>query len=84
MPDAGFDWDDDKAARNSRDHGVTFEMARDAFRDIFATEWTDARQYPNEQRYGLIGMVEGRLLFVAYTIRDQRGPHHFGPQGRTS
>jgi hypothetical protein len=31
MEDENFAWDDGKAARNWRDHGVTFEMARDAF-----------------------------------------------------
>jgi hypothetical protein len=38
MQDDDFSWDDDKAAQNCRDHGVTFEMARDAFGDSFAIE----------------------------------------------
>ena len=69
MQDDEFEWDDDKAARNWRDHAVTFEMARDAFRDVFAIEVLDHEQDPNEERYALIGMVEHRLLFVAYTLR---------------
>ncbi len=36
-------------------------------RDPFAIEWEDLEQDPNEQRYGVIGMVEGRLLLVGYT-----------------
>jgi uncharacterized DUF497 family protein len=72
MQGGDFAWDDDKAARNLRDHGVTFEMAREAFRDPFAVEWIDADQDPNEERYGMIGMVENRLLFVAYTMRGGR------------
>jgi hypothetical protein len=38
MEDGEFAWDDDKAARNWRDHAVTFEMAREVFRDPFAIE----------------------------------------------
>ena len=72
MQDGEFSWDDAKAVRNWRDHGVTFEMARDAFKDPFAIEWVDAAQDPREDRYAMIAMVENRLLFVAYTLRDQR------------
>lgn len=42
MQDDHFEWDDDKAARNWRDHAVTFAMAREAFQDPFAVEWEDA------------------------------------------
>ena len=72
MHDEGFTWDDSKAALNWRLHGVTFEMARDAFKDPFAIEWMDTAQDPNEERYAMIAMVENRLLFVAYTIREER------------
>ncbi|HEX5319427.1 MAG TPA: BrnT family toxin, partial [Stellaceae bacterium] len=72
MQDDQFEWDDKKAARNWRDHAVTFEMAREAFRDAFAVEWADDTQHSNEERYALIGMVEGRLVFVAYTLRAGR------------
>lgn len=72
MQDEFFEWDDAKAARNWRDHAVSFEMARGAFSDGFALEWRDDRQSANELRYGLLGIVEGRLLFVAYTLRSER------------
>jgi uncharacterized DUF497 family protein len=48
---------------------VTFEAARDVFKDPFALEWLDDRESYGEDRYVIIGMVEGRLLFVAYTMR---------------
>jgi uncharacterized DUF497 family protein len=70
MEDDDFAWDDDKAARNWREHAVTFDMAREVFRDPFAVEWQDLAQNQNEERYSIIGIVEGRLLFVGYTIRD--------------
>jgi uncharacterized DUF497 family protein len=64
-----FEWDDQKAADNDAKHGVTFEMARDAFKDRFAIERLDDREAYGEDRYVLVGMVENRLLFVAYTMR---------------
>lgn len=72
MQDDEFEWDDGKAASNQRDHGVTFEMAREAFRDAFAVEWIDDRQDAAEPRFAMLAMVESRLLFVAYTMRGDR------------
>jgi uncharacterized DUF497 family protein len=67
--DPAFEWDFAKAALNLADHGVSFEMARDAFKDPFALEWLDDREDYGEERYIILGMVEGRVLYVAYTIR---------------
>jgi hypothetical protein len=72
MQDNDFEWDDAKASSNWRDHAVSFEMAREAFRDVFAVEWIDAGQDPGEEWYAMIAMVEGRALFVAYTTRGER------------
>jgi len=70
MRDDWFEWDDVKASSNFAKHGVSFEMARDVFEDIFALDWVDDAQ--NETRYVTLGLVEGRLLFVVYTMRDER------------
>jgi uncharacterized DUF497 family protein len=72
MQDELFEWDDDKAARNWRQHGVSFEAAREVFRDAFAVEWTDYGHVDPEQRFVTIGMVESRLLVVSYTLRGSR------------
>ena len=72
MQDEAFEWDDEKAARNWRSHGVSFEMARDVFKDTFAIEWADDRHDAAEERFVIVGMAEGRLLFVAYTLRAER------------
>jgi uncharacterized protein len=72
MQDDEFEWDDAKAALNRQTHGVSFEMARDAFRDAFAVEWEGTAQGAPEQRFAMLGMIEHRLLFVAYTLRDDR------------
>jgi uncharacterized DUF497 family protein len=36
IQDETFEWDDKKAARNWRDHAISFEMGRAAFNDGFA------------------------------------------------
>jgi hypothetical protein len=65
----GFDWDEAKAKVNYRRHGVTFETATRVFRDTFAIEYLDDRNDYGEERFIIIGMVEDRILFVAYTMR---------------
>ena len=72
MQDDEFEWDDAKAALNWRNHGVSFDMARDVFKDIFAVAWVDDRHGDHEERFSMLGMVEGRLLHVTYTLRDER------------
>jgi uncharacterized DUF497 family protein len=72
MTDDDFEWDDAKAAENHARHGVRFEAARLAFDDAFAVVREDRRQNYGEDRFILLGMVQERLLAVAYTLRDQR------------
>ncbi len=69
MSDDIYEWDEDKAARNRLDHGISFETARLVFKDVFAVEWTDMGQDAAEARFATLGMVDNRLLFVAYTMR---------------
>jgi uncharacterized protein len=71
MKEPEFEWDTFKAARNEADHGVTFEMAGDVFKDPFAIEWLDDREDYGEDRYVIIGIVDSRLLYVAYTMRGE-------------
>lgn len=66
-----FEWDDNKAKANFVKHGILFEAACDVFSDPFAVELLDDRFDYGEERYALIGMAKGRLLFVAYTMRNQ-------------
>jgi hypothetical protein len=64
-----FEWDKAKDKANIAKHGVGFSVARDVFRDVFAIELLDDRHDYGEERYVIIGMAEGRLLSVAYTMR---------------
>lgn len=47
-------------------------MARGVLEDPFAIDWLDEREDYGEARYATVGMVEGRLLYVAYTMRGER------------
>jgi hypothetical protein len=69
MKDNEFEWDDDKAAANLAKHKVSFDTARRAFSDVFAIEREDDTEDYREPRLNLLGMVDGRILFVAYTMR---------------
>ena len=67
-----FEWDDNKAAANVRKHGVSFEQAALAFRDLFAVEWLDMREGYGEERIILVGTSQGQILAVVYTEREER------------
>ena len=68
-----FEWHEAKAAANLRDHGVSFELAKTVFRDPFAIERLDDREDYGEERFVIVGMVEGSVvLYVAYTERATR------------
>jgi uncharacterized protein len=69
MRDDEFERDDGKAASNAAKHGITFDMAREAFRDPFIVEWIDHTQDAIEPRYSALAMIERRILFVAYAMR---------------
>ena len=72
MNDDQFEWHIAKARRNYRDHGVTFETARKVFADAFRVEILDEREDYGEDRWRVIGMVEGQILSVVYTERRGR------------
>jgi uncharacterized DUF497 family protein len=65
-----FDWDKSKAKDNYAKHGVSFELARDVFADPFAIEFLDDRQDYGEERYVIVGIVRGQVLYVGYTERN--------------
>jgi uncharacterized DUF497 family protein len=46
-------------------------MARDVFKDPVAIEWLDDREDYGEDCYVIIGMVDNRLLYVAYAMRGE-------------
>lgn len=65
-----FEWDEAKALRNLRKHGVAFDDAVGVFADPFAVMKQD-RIEGGELRWQTIGMVEGHLmLLVAHTFSE--------------
>jgi uncharacterized protein len=67
-----FEWDEFKARENYAKHGVTFEVAKEVFKDPFAVERLDDRDAYVEDRFVLIGVAEGVILTVVYTERSSR------------
>ena len=72
MQDDEFEWDDAKAVTNERNHGISFDVARAAFADPFAVARVDRRHAHTEERYVLLGMIDNRLVYVAYAMRGAR------------
>jgi uncharacterized DUF497 family protein len=69
--DEEFEWDDRKARRNQRLHGVTFELARLVFDDPNAVDRLDLDE-PDEDRELITGLVDDVLLTVCYVERGNR------------
>ena len=68
--DDEFEWHHAKASSNYAKHGVTFDTAKRAFSDPFMVEVLDDSEDYSEERFLLIGMVDGQLLSVTYTPRQ--------------
>jgi uncharacterized DUF497 family protein len=66
-----FEWNKSKAKDNYVKHGVSFELAEKVFKDPFAMEFPDDRQDYGEERFVILGMVDGQVLYVAYTERKE-------------
>lgn len=64
-----FEWNKSKAKDNYSKHGVSFELAQKVFKDPFAVKFLDDRQDYGEERFVIIGMVDGHVLYVAYAER---------------
>lgn len=70
MDDDAVEWDVAKAAANDANHGVSFETAKKVFNDPLAIERLDDREDYGEDRFNILGIVDDRVLFVAYTLRN--------------
>jgi uncharacterized protein len=63
-----FEWDEDKAQSNFKKHGISFELASEAFSDPTALVVQD-RFENDEFRWKTIGYVrEVLLVVVAHTV----------------
>lgn len=64
-----FEWEPEKAITNVAKHGVSFEEAKETFRDPFGLELVDDRFDYGEERLILIATARRRLLTVVFVER---------------
>ena len=65
-----FEWDEVKAAQNTRKHGVSFDAAASVFLDSLAYTFPDPDHSVGESRMVTFGFSQaGRLLAVVHTER---------------
>ena len=68
-----FEWDAAKAAKNLRDHGVSFDEASTVFGDPMSISMADPDHSDGEERYLVLGMsIRRRLLVVSHAERRPR------------
>jgi uncharacterized protein len=81
-----FEWDDRKAARNIRDHGVSFDEAETVFDDEHALLIDDPDHSAEEERYVLLGLSSrGSVLVVCHCYRPGGDdPDLLRPEGEPS
>lgn len=72
MDTPSFEWDKAKDWENRAKHGVSFESARLAFSDSMRVISEDSEHCETERRYFCFGLVEGRILTVRFTYREDR------------
>lgn len=66
-----FTWDDEKEKINIKKHGINFSSAAAVFFDddaIVETNYVD--DYTGEERFDVIGLAAGHLMFVVYVERQ--------------
>ena len=70
MAKARFEWDSKKDQENQRKHGVSFAKAQFAFADPNRVIAEDLSHSSGEERHYCFGWVEGGVLTVRFTYRD--------------
>ena len=71
MAKARFDWDPHKDQENQKKHGVAFAVAQIAFADTRRVIAEDQSHGSSELRYYCFGWVDGGVLTVRFTYRDE-------------
>jgi uncharacterized DUF497 family protein len=67
---ARFDWDTKKDEENQKKHGVSFAKAQFAFADPDRVIAEDLSHSSGEQRYYCFGWVDGGVMTVRFTYRE--------------
>src|SRR5260370_25777743 len=69
---SNFEWDAAKDRVNRAKHGIGFELAQHAFRDPLRVIAEDLDHGGDEQRYFCFGRVEGTVMTLRFTWRNQK------------
>ncbi|MFN8493643.1 MAG: BrnT family toxin [Caldilineaceae bacterium] len=68
-----FAWDPQKALKNLRKHGVSFNEAATVFDDPLSITVADPEHSEDEDRYIIVGMSKrGRVIIVSHAERGDR------------
>ena len=70
--ESGFIWDPHKEADNIKKHGVGFLAAAKVFKDPKRKIYIDRKHSQKEERFFCIGMVEGKVITVRFSVRDDK------------
>ncbi len=65
------EWDESKRLANLAKHGIDFDDAVHIFQGL-VLETTDDRRNYGERRVKALGMTQGQILCVVYTVRGER------------
>ncbi len=67
-----FEWDENKAKKNLKKHGVSFEEAATVFGDPLSRTITDPLHSEDEDRFVILGESHTRrLVLVVFTERGE-------------
>jgi uncharacterized protein len=64
-----FEWDEQKRISNLEKHGIDFVRACQIF-DNYTVDFEDNRYDYGEERFIAIGEINGQILTIVYTYRD--------------
>jgi len=70
MAKARFEWDFNKDEENQEKHGVSFSKAQVAFADPRRVIAEDLSHSSSEKRHYCFGLVDGGVMTVRFTFRD--------------
>lgn len=66
-----LEWDEQKATKNEKKHGITFHEAGTIFADPMAITFHDPEHSQDEHRFLTFGLSQfNKLLIVAHTDRN--------------
>ena len=67
-----FEWNEQKALKNLRKHGISFDEAKSVFYDEFALQFFDEKHSDEEDRFIMLGRSnQAKVLIVCHCERNE-------------